>query len=293
MPVDAEQAEKTAQETSKGKEIPTEETEKKEAAPAVPDPVEAAARADGWKPKEEYTGDPEKYVDAKTWVEKGPLLKRISSQSAHIKTLSKTVDAMVTHFKKNVEHEVNRRIAELKAERREAIKEADVEKVEKLDKEIDAQKEIKEDVPSTRKLAPEIESWLTANAWYGKDREATRFAKSFNDAYLQDHPGDLEGSLEETTKATRRAFPEKFGKAESKGNGEEPGKKHLAPAVEDGGIKPGRGKTYSVSRLTEGQKLAHDQYIKAGTFDKEAAAAKMSPSEYYIKQLDEIGDLQK
>ncbi len=51
------------------------------------------------------------------------------------------------------------------------------------------------------------------------------------------------------------------------------------------------GPKYTTSRLTSDQKLAHDQYIKAGTFKKAAEAAKMSESEFYVRQLDEIGEL--
>ena len=126
---------------------PPVETDKANGEAKESDPNEAAARADGWLPKDEYKGDPEKWVDPKTWVEKGPLLKRISSQSTHIKELKKTVDAMAKHFTANVNHAVATKIAELKSQRTEAIKEGDVDKVEKLDAQNDKQKEVKADTP--------------------------------------------------------------------------------------------------------------------------------------------------
>ena len=279
-------AAKAVAEVTKEEETPAEDKGNGEA--KVADPNETAARADGWLPKDEYKGDPEKWVDPKTWVEKGPLLKRISSQSTHIKELKKTVDAMAKHFTANVNHAVATKIAELKSQRTEAIKEGDVDKVEKLDAQIDKQKEVKADIPTAPELAPEIKDWVAANPWYAKDMELHDFALAYNDSYLKRHPDDLGGSLEATTKAVKKAFPDKFA-GEAKPTVTKPG-----PSAVEGSTAPSSaGKKFTVSRLTADQKMAHDQYIKAGTFKKAAEAAKVSESEYYVRQLDEIGELSR
>jgi hypothetical protein len=271
-----------------GKATEKAEDDKGNGAEHTPDPMEAAARADGWLPKEEYKGDPEKWVDQKTWVEKGPLLKRISSQSTHIKELKRTVDAMARHLEASVQAGVKQELAKLNEAKREAVKEGDVEKVEAIDKKIDQAKATKADIPTAKEVAPEIETWITANPWYKDDPEMHDFARAFNDTYFKRHPnGDLGDSLKATTAAVKKAFPEKFADAKK-----DPPAKHNASAVE-GSTSPSRpgGQKYGVSRLTAGQKLAHDQYIKAGTFKKAAEAAKMSESEYYVHQLDTIGEL--
>jgi len=257
----------------------------------IPDPNEAAARADGWLPKEEYKGDPEKWVDPKTWVEKGPLLKRISSQSTHIKELKRTVDAMARHLEASVQAGVKQELAKLNAAKKEAVKEGDVEKVEAIDRQIDQAKATKADIPTAKEVAPEIETWVGQNPWYKDDPEMHDFARAFNDTYFKRHPnGDLSDSLKATTDAVKKAFPEKFAVTKK----EDPPAKPNASAVE-GSTHPSRagGPKYSVSRLTADQRLACDQYMKAHTFDKLAEAAKMTPTEYYIKQLDEIGELTK
>ena len=41
------------------------------------DPYESEAREQGWKPKEEYEGDPEKWRPAKEFVERGELFGKI------------------------------------------------------------------------------------------------------------------------------------------------------------------------------------------------------------------------
>jgi L-fucose isomerase-like protein len=137
-------------------------------------------------------------------------------------------------------------------------------------------------------LAPEIKDWVAANKWYATDMELHDFALAYNDSYLKRHPDDLAGSLEATTRAVKKAFPEKFA-GDAKPTVTKPG----PSAVEGSTASSGAGKKFTVSRLSADQKLAHDQYIKAGTFDKAAAEAKMSPTEFYIKQLDEIGELSR
>ena len=41
------------------------------------DPYEEAARKEGWRPKEEFEGDPEKWRPAKEFVERGELFGKI------------------------------------------------------------------------------------------------------------------------------------------------------------------------------------------------------------------------
>lgn len=254
---------------------------------ATPDPAEASARTQGWKPKDEFTGDPGMWVDAKEFVGRAPLFEKIKGQSKDLKELKKTVDAMAKHFTVNVNAAVNAKISALRAEKKEAIEGGDVAKVEAIEKQIDDAKATKADIPTAPEVAPEVMDWVKANPWYTKDQDLHDFALAYNDSYLKRNPGDIEGSLKATATATKRAFPEKFSEDKKAQAGSPAG------AVE-GGTAPARGSSkFTVSRLTSDQKLAHDQYIKAGTFDAVAKDAKMTPTEYYVHQLDEIGELTK
>jgi hypothetical protein len=253
----------------------------------TPDPAETSARAQGWKPKEEFTGDPALWVDAKEFVGRAPLFDKIKTQSKDLKEIRKTVDAMAKHFTANLNAAVNAKVAALRAEKKEAIEGGDVAKVEAIDKQIDDAKAAKADIPTAPEVAPEVMDWVKANPWYTKDQEAHDFALAYNDSYLKRHPGDIEGSLKATATATKRAFPEKF-------EGDTKPKAGIPAGTVEGGTTPVKGSSkFTVSRLNSDQKLAHDQYIKAGTFDAVAKAAKMTPTEYYVQQLDEIGELTK
>ena len=272
MPADKKTADEIAAEATANATTPEPEAEAQ-----APDPVETAAREQGWKPKEEYTGKPGTWRDAKEFLDRAPLYEKIKAQSTELKGIKKTVDAMAKHFTANVNHAVAERIAALKVERREAIEGGDVDRVEKLDKAIEEQKTVRADIPTAPEIAPEVSAWVKDNPWYTKDQELHDFALAYNDSYLKRNPGDLEGSLTATVTATKKAFPEKF-PADKK---TEPAAS-AAPTVE-GGTAPSRKSTeFSVSRLSADQKLVYEQIVK-----KHGVVT----HDQFFKDLQAIGEL--
>ncbi len=258
----------------------------------TPDPVEVAARAKGWKPKEEYTGDPGMYVDAKEFLGREPLFDRMRTLLKENKEVKKTVEAMARHFNKNVEREVNAKIAELQYQKKEAVKTGDVAQVEAIDKAIDIEKERKAEVtaPVRPEVAPEVVAWVEANPWYLKDPDMHDFAVSYQDTYAKRHPGDgLAASLDKTLEATKRAFPDKFPKPSTKPpiNGEEedvtPTGKPKVASVEGGGTGgQSGGKKYTMNRLSTDQRRVYDQIV---------VGAKVTTHDAFFKSLEEIGEL--
>lgn len=255
------------------------------------DPLEVAARAKGWKSKAEFTGEPADFVGAEAFLARGPLLEKISTQSRQLNKVTKTMESMARHFNKSVEHAANARIKELEYQKTEAIKSGDVPQVKAIDTAIEHERAAKADaIPTgdgkTVEVPPEVENWVAANPWYVNDVEMHDFAYAHNETYLKRHPGDLEGSLRSTTSAVKRAFPDKFPKPVVKPD-------TTVSVVEGGGAPASGGKPYTVNRLNMDQRNALSQYLKAGTFDVLAKEAKMSPTEYYIRDLETIGELTK
>lgn len=252
---------------------------------SVPDPVEVTARAKGWKPKEEYTGDPGLYVDAKEFLGREPLFDRMRVILRENKEIKKTVDAMAKHWNKNLEREVNARIEELKYQKREAVKTGDVAQVEAIDKAIDKENERKADVVAPEKGGPDpvVVAWVEANPWYIKDPELHDFAVSFNDSYLRRHPGMVEDSLAKTAEAVKRAYPDKFPKpVKTNGEDDPPPRPPVAP-VEGGGPRPGGGgKRYTLTRLSADQRRVYDQIV---------TEHKVTTHDAFFKSLEEIGEL--
>ena len=235
---------------------------------------EGAAREKGWRPKEEYEGDPEGWVGAEEFVKRQPLFDKIKNQSKKLKELERTVEALAKHYQSNVQQARDRALAELKAERKEAIEMGEADKVELIDERIQTVKQMPDPVAPPPSLAPEIEQFVESNKeWFNKDQDMTAFAVSYNEAYLKNHPGDLAKSLDETIKAVKRAYPDKFANQ----------KRTAPPAVEGGGAPLGSNSKYSVSRLNREQKLVYDQLVKVH---------KQMSHDDYFKSLEEAGFLE-
>lgn len=235
---------------------------------STPDPIEEAARAKGWKADHEG----ETYLTAKEFLAREPLFDKIKHQSKELREMKKTIDSMATHFRAATEAAVQQKIAEFKSDRRKAIEDGDVELVEQLDVAIQEQQQVKAHVPDTPSVAPEISEWTEKNKWFNSDTEMRDFAIAYNEAYLKRNPDDLAKSLQETEKAVKRAFPDKF---------ENP-KREQPQAVEGGVSAQSQGRKYSTDRLSPEQKLAYNQYVKVH---------KVLEHDEYFKQLEAIGEL--
>ena len=64
--------------------------DKEESLNNEPNPVETKAREKGWKPLEEFDGDPETFVPAKEYVEREPLYKALHKANREIKKMKET-----------------------------------------------------------------------------------------------------------------------------------------------------------------------------------------------------------
>ena len=217
--VDAEEVEPTdVEQEPQPEEPPTDEQEPREA----PD-YEAIAREQGWRPFDEYGGDESKWVDAAEFVRRGPLLEEIKKRGNETKELRDSIDAMKAHNAKIMEALRKQQVGDLMTKRREAIEAGDAESVETLDRQIyetdQAYRQKEPDPPKQPDIPPEIESWKGANPWFDEDPDLQKFAVSYFGTLDQN---DIQGSLDKTAEAVRRAFPDKF---------ENPNRRR-APAVE-------------------------------------------------------------
>lgn len=97
------------------------------------DPVEAEARRQGWVPKEEFRGDPDKWRPAAEWVERGDKISklqknRIAELEARLAKQEKTsekVNALLAEQLAKKQEELNQALAQVKVLHRAAIREGD------------------------------------------------------------------------------------------------------------------------------------------------------------------------
>ena len=71
-----------------------------QAAPETPElsPIEQKAISMGWRPKDQFEGDEEEFIDAKEFVRRQPLFDRIENQNKQLKNVTKALEALKVHY---------------------------------------------------------------------------------------------------------------------------------------------------------------------------------------------------
>jgi len=156
----------------------TEETEKQLSS------IEQRALEQGWKPKEQFDGEEDDFIDAKEFVRRGELFSKIEHQSKEVKQLRQALEALKQHHSKTKEVEYKRALKQLDQARRQAVVDGEHDRAFALEDKIEEIKEEKENfdndfnqvaVPS-QNTDQVFESWQSNNSWYGKDKAMTAFA---------------------------------------------------------------------------------------------------------------------
>jgi hypothetical protein len=177
--------------------------------------VEQRAMEMGWRPKTEFSGDENDFIDAKEFVSRKPLFDRIEHQSKQLKRVTQTLDALKTHYTKVQETEFNRALAALKQERKAALTDGDGDKFDKLDDEI---KVVESQIHEVRQAAqvvttnesPEVfQKWVSKNNWYTSTDSMRLYADKVGlDLHASGVPP--EDVLVRVEQAVRKEFPHKF-----------------------------------------------------------------------------------
>lgn len=184
----------------------------------VPSKWEQVAIDQGWKPKEEWEGDPDDWRPAKEFVERGELFSKISGQNNEIKELRKALNYLVDHHKKVKETEYSRALTELKAMKKEALVEGDPDKVVEVDEAISQLKEQQksveansQEVQGNRQPSPMFVEFVKHNTWYISDPEMKEFADEVGIGYFNTHPGASEAdTYKHVLSRVQKQFPDRF-----------------------------------------------------------------------------------
>lgn len=181
--------------------------------------MEQQALSMGWRPREEFEGEDDEFIDAKEFVRRKPLFDRLEQQSKQLKNVNKTLEQLKGHYTKMREVEFNRALAELKAARKQAITDSDGDHFEAIDDRIkevekEAQKVLHEANEQVDAPDPaEFQAWQSKNSWYQKDEAMTAFADRVGIKHQADvAAGNLSRLqvLNKVEQAVRAEFPHKF-----------------------------------------------------------------------------------
>lgn len=141
---------------------------------------EAEAREHGWRPKEEFRGDPDQWRDAETFMKRAdevmPLLKKKTEALEHkLKDMGRTIRQQTKLLESADKRAYERAVAELKAKRDEAAESGDMTtyraadgELEKLTKEGPATKAEAKGRYTQEEAEGAFMDWRTDNLWYDK-----------------------------------------------------------------------------------------------------------------------------
>lgn len=236
--------------------------------------VEQKAQELGWRPKDDYQGDPLKWKSAEVFLALDEPIKRIESQSKELKDIKKALTEFKTHHSKVKETEFNRALSFLKGKKKEALENGDYDSVLNLDDQIDKIKsdkqqfefnkqQVDQNEVSSDEVHPNFKQWMKENRWYEEDIELHDMADDIGIAYKAKYP-DKSGDemLVYITKQIKKTFPTKFTNP----------KKSESTPVESGSVRGTKASSSGWSPTDEQKQVAkmfdrqgvmkYDEYMK-------------------------------
>ena len=233
---------------------------------AQPTEVEQRAMEMGWRPREEFDGDEDSFIDAKEFVRRKPLFDKIETQSKEIKNVRKAIDALQQHYTAREAAAVENALSKLRTARQQAISDSDGEsfdaidtEIKRVEKEAGRLKQLENEgvVQQQEELHPEFQAWTNKNRWYTEtsymrqwaDDEGVKLAKQGMS------PSEVLSTLE---KRVKQEFPQKFTNPN----------KSSAPDVENGkgGKTPIKPESFE---MTEQERNIMNTLVKGGHMTKE------------------------
>jgi len=186
---------------------------------------EAEARQHGWMEQAQWKGAPERWVDAKTFVERGEQI--FSYVQAKNRDLIKTVEELKEGnrlFREFHEQTLSKEqraraaaISALEAERAKAVTDGDGAAFAAKDKQLREMQS--EPQPKVEQVPPATQAWLNDNAWYNTDPALRGIADGLADLVAKENPG-LKGRafLDKLTERVQAEVPHKFKNARREEN---------------------------------------------------------------------------
>jgi hypothetical protein len=266
-----------------------------------PSEIETRARAMGWRPAEEFNGDPSKWRSAEEFVAKGendlPVLRenlrrttdqltqlqsRLAKQDQEFKStisrIEKMSDTALQRQREQLDETWSNAMRNAAAngdiERYQQLETGKAQAISNFDQRLSEVRQPvvaepvadKPDPTADPKYQTTVQSWAKRNPWFQTDAEMNAVAVHYSNQIAAQKPGiTLDENLRDTEAYMRRRYADKFGSPSSD-----------PPAVEGGGSRmsatPGRGKGWN--EIPADAKAQGAKFIKDGLFKDQNDYAK-------------------
>jgi hypothetical protein len=260
----------------------------------------AAAGKSGWRPLEEFEGDPADWVDAPEFLGRQKLYDQIHDLKREIKKQSGRFDREMAkvsgHFEKMQEQAYSRAKADLEAQHTLAVEEQDA-GAAKAAKDGLAQLEVNHAAAKATQAQPsqeqtvEFQTWRGDNKWFDSDVQLQREAISIGIGYAYVNPNMSQTDvLDYVTTKMKAMYPEKFGEAPLKKEG-----RRMPASVEAGGLTPqggtgtkGKSKTLTFADLNDSERKIFTALKQRRALDKLATKNKRSVEDEFLSQMTDL-----
>ncbi len=265
-PPEGEDAPESDEKADEGAQTDASEADADDGGAPELDPEEARARESGWRPKDDYSGDPDEWVDAAEYNRRRPLYDRISKQKKELKDVKKTLDSVVK-YQKELEAKTRAKvIAEFEAKKREAVKFGDLEAFEAAEaeiKKVSEEKGIDVDLPGQEEEPEQPEAkqleipqfvldFEKANPWFNTDTDMQEVMLARTQR-LTAEGKPLQEAMTAALAHVKNLFPDKFSN---------PNKTKPSPVM--GGRREQRPAAKSIANLTPEQREVWRYYKSRG-----------------------------
>jgi hypothetical protein len=234
------------------------------------DTVEITARAGGWRPKDEFTGDEKNWYPADEFLRRGDLLAEISKRGHENKQLRESFDMIARKFEMQEKKAYEDALAKLRQEKDFAIDVGDRNKVYDIENKI-AEVNRTASTPISTGPQPEVMEFVNKHsAWFNDNTPQNAGYKAEAIAYDKQLPADM--SVTERLAKTEHYMMTRINNHSKD-----------SVQVQSGESKPTKssGKK-NFDHLSTIQKTICDKFIKMGVF---------KTRQDYVNELDKQGDL--
>jgi len=152
---------------------------------------EERARKMGWAPKEEFRGDPERWVDAETFLDRGenimPILKerlgkmeaKFDSQTAELTKVTENLHKFAEFHKGTYKRAHAKALKDIGEAKRAAVAAGQLDQYDALDQEEESVKQAMAEtdaIDKSQQMSPDFQKFQGENPWYGSDPDLTAYA---------------------------------------------------------------------------------------------------------------------
>lgn len=230
-------------------------------------PVEQKAREMGWRPQDEWDGEPEEWIDAKEYVGRKPLFDHMSSMKRELRETQKALKALQGHHEKVREAEYKRAIESLKVAKKSALEEGDSDKLVEIDEQLtDLKARNVAEEAAARNTSnaphPNFVAWVERNTWYAQNPELRTKADEIGVGHAMANPNK---SPDEVLEYVEREIKKQFLR--------NPNKDRVSAVDTASKTKPVVKKDDFV--LSEEEKAVMKTLVRSGTMSEEEYIAEL------------------